>query len=78
MVGQGPAVLAAMRDENRLILGGILLTSTWFLPGNQTAIFWHFFRNIQCKFYLNNLYKHARSTKCIFLAFFIKFNFLAL
>ena len=33
---------------------------------------------IQCKLYKNNSHMHAPSTKCIFLAFFMKVYFLAL
>ena len=39
-------------------------------------IFGGIFCNIQCKFYYNNLHKHAPSINRIFLAFFMKFNFL--
>ena len=33
---------------------------------------------MQCKFYENNLHEHVPSIKCIFLAIFTQFNFLAL
>ena len=70
-------MLAAGTAWKLFDFSGIFLSKiTDVLPGNETVIFGGIFCNIQCKFYYNNLHKHVPSINRIFLAFFMKFNFL--